>query len=194
MTKFKLFQVFVSSADRYADGERVSVLIRWVTLIFFLFTNNVGVDATAPYLSLLPQTPIVVAGNLVITCVALANLALHLALRRGFWPSKKFSQTTTAADILFLSAGIFLSEGLRSPYFILYFLLIFSSSIRFSLWESLGISVAVCWLYTFVVMDQPSGMAYFDQPLKHLLIRLFAFLSAGALSSYLAAREALRRE
>ncbi len=194
MTQFKLFQFFANPTDRYADGERVSVLIRWVTLIFFLFTNNVGVESTAPYLSLLPQTPIVVAGNLVIACVAFANLALHLALRRGFWPSKRFSQATTAADVLFVSAGIFLSEGLRSPYFILYFLLIFSSSIRFSLWESLGISVAVSLLYTLVVLAEPAGMAYLEQPLKHLLIRLFAFVSAGALSSYLAAREARRRE
>ncbi len=171
-----------SDSTAYVYGERMATLVRWATLLLALLLNNL-VGGTA-------EAIIVVFNGLVIV-VALLNLIPTVALWRGFQPSRWFCRLSIAFDIALLAAMIFLRGGLSSTVYVLYFPVIFSTAIRFGLWESLLDALAIAGTYAAVTLiTYPQGPTALE-PLAgaQLFIRLLVFVAAAVVSGMLADRE-----
>ncbi|MDY7041998.1 MAG: hypothetical protein SVX38_14165, partial [Chloroflexota bacterium] len=181
MTSFR--SRFGEKENTHVFGERAATVVRLAAVVLGFLVNNVSPN---------PVSAVVRAANVLLTAFALVHMIAAVALWRGFRPNQAYSSLMAVVDIVTLSAAIYISNGLASSYYALYFLIILSTVIRFPVrlgWRFLAL---VCALYV-VVASAPMGPYAINEPLKVLLARLFAFVAAGIFGGVLADRERAAR-
>lgn len=175
---------FTQEEDTNVFSERVATSLRLATVALGFLVNNVSPN---------PASAVVRAANVLMSAFALVNVAAAIALWRDLHPSQNYCSLMTLVDIAALSTAIYISDGLESTYYVLYFLIIFSIAIRFPMRLGWWFLALVCALYV-AVARVPIGSDGFSGPLKALLARLFAFIAAGAFGGMLADRERAERK
>jgi len=175
---------FIQEEDTYTFGERAATTVRLAAVALGFLVNNIS-----PH----PVSAVVRAANLLMAVFALVNVAAAIALWRGFRPSQTYCSLMTLVDIVALSAAIYISNGLTSPYYVFYFLIILSVAIRFPMHLGWRFLALICVLYV-VAAGAPMEPYTFSGPLKALLARLFAFVAAGVFGGMLADRDRAERK
>lgn len=126
------------AAERYAIGERVAELFRWVFLSVLLLLANLGAVGV-------PGQRVIV--NSLLGLWAVLNLAVTLILLRGLKPGRRFGLATLTADLLFSSALIYVTDGFASPFFLAFFIAIIASAVRFGMLAGIAASIAICVMF-----------------------------------------------
>ncbi|MCR4406886.1 MAG: ATP-binding protein [Anaerolineae bacterium] len=170
--------------DTYVFSERVATMVRLAAVLLGFLVNNISPN---------PVAAVVRAANGVMSAFALVNLVALVSLWRGFHPSQVYCSLMTLIDIVALSAAIYISDGLNSAYYVLYFPIIFSIVIRFPMRLGWYFLALVCALY-IAVARIPLALHEFSGPLKALSARIFAFVAAGIFGGILADRERTERK
>ena len=170
--------------DTNVFSERVATVLRLATVALGFLVNNVSPN---------PIGAVVRAANVLMGAFALVNVAAAVALWRGFRPNQAYCSLMTLVDIVTLSTAIYISDGLDSAYYVLYFLIIFSIAIRFPMRLGWWFFALACILYA-AVARMPIGSYGFSGSLKTLLTRIFAFITAGVFGGMLADRERAERK
>jgi PAS domain S-box-containing protein len=176
---------FIQEEDTYVFGESAATTMRLATVALGFLVNNVS-----PH----PVSAVVQVANVLMTVFALVNVAAAVALWRGFHPSQAYCSLMTLVDIAALSAAIYISNGLASTYYVLYFLIILSVAIRFPMRLGWWFIVLICVLYV-VVAGVPMGPDYaLNGSFADLLARILTFVAAGVFGGMLADRERAGRK
>ena len=176
---------FTQEEDTYVFSERAAITVRLAAVALGFLVNNVS-----PH----PVAAVVRTANVLIATFALINVAATVALWRGFRPSQAYCSLMTLVDIVALSIAIYVSDGLTSTYYVLYFLIILSVAIRFPVRLGWWFIVLICALYVAVAGVPLDSSYILSGPLKALLARLFAFAAAGVFGGMLADRERVERK
>src|SRR5579872_3743348 len=126
------------AAERYAVGERVAELFRWVFLSILLLLANLGAVGV-------PGQRVLV--NSLIALWAVLNLGVTIVLFRGLKPGRRFGMLTLSADLLFSVALIYVTDGFASPFFLAFFIAIIASAVRFGMLAGIAASLAICVMF-----------------------------------------------
>ena len=189
-----------SQENTYTYGERLTANLRWLIIAYLVLLNNFELALVPPTFHLLELTPSIWTINAVAALAALANLGIVWQLGRGFRPSPIFCHSSTAFDIATVSVGVYFSGGLGSPYFILYFLILLTATLRFGLRDSLFFALFTAGFYTLIVFLVPDGWlgAFgsrgFLLTQKVLLARLCILFAVTCVGGLLAERERVQRQ
>jgi PAS domain S-box-containing protein len=170
--------------DIYVFSERIAVMLRLATVALGFLVNNISPN---------PVSAVVMTANVLMGLFALVNAVAIVALWRGFRPSQAYSFLMTLVDIVALSAAIYISNGLDSAYYTLYFLIIYAVAMRFPMRLGWWLIALLCALYV-AVARVPVGPHAASGPLKALLTRVFAFIATGVFGGMLADRERTERK
>jgi diguanylate cyclase (GGDEF)-like protein len=128
-------------ADRRRVGERVALVFRWLFLIVLGALNNLN-PATGSEAK--------VTVDVVLFAWAAMNVAVQVALVRGYRPGRQFSLTTMVLDIFFAAALVYLSDGFNSPFFVALFLAVITNAVRFGATASFLSALVISFLYLFI--------------------------------------------
>ncbi|MEO0182602.1 MAG: ATP-binding protein [candidate division WOR-3 bacterium] len=100
-----------------------------------------------------------------------------------------FSFLTFLFDIIIISIAIYLSEGVQTDFYLIYFLAIFISSVSQTLNGSFFIAIVASIIYTWLLHREYPGISFLD---SRFLIRIPFLFIISLVSSYWA--EMTRRE
>lgn len=162
------------AAERYAIGERVAELFRWVFLSVLLLLANLGAVGVPGQRALV---------NSLIGLWAILNLGVTVVLFRGLRPGRRFGLFTLSADLLFSVALIYVTDGFASPFFLAFFIAIIASAVRFGMLAGIAASVAICVMFLFTGGLAPMVRHPFDFFLPVETVgKVFLFLVVAVIS------------
>ena len=162
------------AAERYAIGERVAVIFRWVFLVVLFLLADLGSYGV-------PGQRIFT--NVLLVLWAAANVVATLLLLRGVRAGRAFGLTTLSGDLLFSILLIYVTDGFSSPFFLAFFIAIIASAVRFGMLAGVvsAIAMAIMFLVTggiAPVLEHP-----FDQFLPLETVgKVFLFLVVAIIS------------
>lgn len=162
------------AAERYAIGERVAVIFRWVFLVVLFLLADIGAYG--------------VPGQRVLTNVLLAlwaamNVVVTLLLLRGVRAGRAFGLTTLIGDLLFSVALIYVTNGFSSPFFLAFFIAIIASAVRFGMLAGLASALAIAVMFLVTGGLAPVLEHPFDQFLPLETVgKVFLFLVVAIIS------------
>lgn len=129
------------ASERFAVGERVAELFRWVFLsVLFLLANTGAIGVPGQR----------ILTNTLLALWAVMNLVVTVLLLRGVVPGRRFGLITLAGDLVFSVALIYITDGFASPFFLAFFIAIIASAVRFGMLAGLmsAIAIAIMFLIT----------------------------------------------
>lgn len=152
------------------DRKASIMVMRWLVVLLVLFMaaySARGLDFDSPNFMLAYGY---VAANVLISLVS-------VRLFDKTW----FTYLLFIADIVFVSAMIYFSEGVNTDFYLIYFLSIFMSSVGRSVGGAVPVAVISCVLYGWLIF-QKSGAGMFESP--SFWIRIPFFFLIALFSSY----------
>lgn len=162
------------ASERYAIGERVAELFRWVFLSVLFLLANLGA--------------LTVPGQRVLTNVLLAgwavmNLVVTVILFRGLRPGRRFGLFTLGGDLVFSVGLIYVTDGVASPFFLAFFIAIIASAVRFGMLAGVMAAVAIAVMFLVTGGIAPVLEHPFDAFLPIETIgKVFLFLVVAVIS------------
>jgi PAS domain S-box-containing protein len=103
-------------------------------------------------------------GYLIALIYFLSNLALYLFPNRLFQKSR-FSFFVFLFDIIMISLAIYLTQGIETDFYLIYFLVIFVASVSQDISGSIPIAVVSCIIYIWLTMRSHPGVSFFSAPI-----------------------------
>jgi PAS domain S-box-containing protein len=103
-------------------------------------------------------------GYLIALIYFLSNLALYLIPNRLFQNSR-FSFFVFLFDIITISLAIYLTQGIETDFYLIYFLVIFVASVSQDIAGSIPIAVVSCIIYIWLTMRSNPGVSFFSAPI-----------------------------
>jgi diguanylate cyclase (GGDEF)-like protein len=165
--------------ERLRSGERFAELFRWSFIIIFVL-----MDMFQPAGGRYGQVEVF---GLLLAWAAV-NLLVTVLLLRGFRPNRWFCYATSGVDIALASALVGVTGGLASPFYLVFFLAILSSAMRFGLVAAVFTSMMVSFLYVFVggyVTTLMQGAGSLEDLLGHVSIFMLVGTMTGLMSQEL---------
>jgi methyl-accepting chemotaxis protein len=172
--------------DDFAYGERIANYIRWPLLGVLLLFNNVGL-AHDPAL----VWPINVALLLALALTAAVQYRLHLD--RGYSFGPRVTLAIAAAQDALITAGVYLTGGYDSHFFIFYYLSLLTFSLVFSLRTSLIYTSVIAAVYGGLAWLLPPGLHGDALAAKILIERLLVLYVIVLTGSFVVRQERARR-
>ncbi len=154
--------------------ERSKVVVRWLAAALLF--------AAVAYLKRRGEVDAAWSSVLLLTALlASLNLGYGWILRRGAPSWLKYA--TTATDVALISALVVLTGGARSVFYVAYFIVLVSNSVRYGMGMALYVAVLYNLAYALVLLAAPpSG------DLTVEAVKIFAFWGIALYAGYLATR------
>lgn len=162
--------------ERLRSGERFAELFRWSFIILFLLLDVVQPAGGR-------SQKILVYALLMLW--ALVNLIVTIPLLRGYRPNRWFCYATTGVDVMLASALVGVTGGLNSPFYLAFFLVIISSSIRFGLLAAVFTSIMVSLLFFYLggyATTVGGGQANIEEVLSKVIVFVVVGTMTGMMS------------
>jgi PAS domain S-box-containing protein len=121
-------------------------------------------------------------GYLIALIYFLSNLALYLIPNQLF-KKNRFSFFLFFFDIITISLAIYLTQGIETDFFIIYFLVIFVASVSQDIAGSIPIAVVSCIIYIWLTMRSHPGVSFFSAPILIKIPFLFIISLVSSLWS-----------
>ena len=148
---------WTKDAQDLMDGQGILVTARWILVVAGLLLALWNPDALGE---------LKVEIGLIMT-LAVANFFLHVQMLREQPPRKWVAYLASAADIVAITAIVFVSGGAESGLYTFYFPALIAIAVAFPVGASLVLSAGAIGLYGLV---SAAGMGGSDDPL--LVVRL----------------------
>lgn len=168
-------------AEGRAAGERVAQLCRWLFIALVAALNN---------FALASQDRVVV--NLLLGAWALASAYITVVLLLRRRPGSVFSAAVTGIDLLLAMPIVYFSGGFDSPFLLVPFLPVITSSVRSGVWAGLVSSAVIGVLYITVGSLAPHLPATPEQAHFAAFGRVFMVVVIG-MAAALMSHELLRQ-
>lgn len=153
----RTFACWTRDAQDLMDGQGILVTARWILVGAGLLLALWNPDALGE---------LKVEIGLILT-LAVANFFLHVQMLKEQPPQKWVAYLASGADILAITAIVFVSGGAESGLYAFYFPALIAIAVAFPVGASLTLSAAAIGLYGLVLT---TGMGGSDDPL--LVVRL----------------------
>ncbi|HXF82281.1 MAG TPA: hypothetical protein VNN19_05970 [bacterium] len=154
--------------------ERSKVVVRWIVAAI-LFA---AVAVLKRQGSVAAGWPVVLG---LTAAVAVLNLTYGAILGRGAPPWLKY--VTTGTDLALITALLAVTGGSRSVFFVAYFVVLVSNSIRYGMMMALYVATGVNVMYALLLRAMPPG-----GDLTVEAVKIFAFWGIALYAGYLAMR------
>lgn len=163
-----------SPLEKIIVMEKRIITIRWLGIVIGL--------ATVPFLGLNDIVPM----YLLISYAILLNVFFQFVIipYRSNWLLKPI--LLTFSDILLASAAVYLTGGLKSDFYLIYFLLAVLSAVRFGHREAIISTSLSTVLYIFVIYKETDSLSSFN--VADIILRMGFVLITGVFVGYLGDR------
>lgn len=154
--------------------ERSKVVVRWIVAAVLF--------AAVAYLKSRQMVAVLWTTVLALTAIlALLNLAYWLILRTG--APRWLKYLTTATDLALISALVVFTGGSGSVFYVAYFIVLVSNSIRYGMGMALYVATLYNLAYALILRFEPPA-----SDLTVEAVKIFAFWGIALYAGYLAMR------
>ncbi len=151
----------------YLNTELAITKSRWFMLVFlFLYLNIMR----------LPEWPLGFF-NALLAVAVLYNLGITLYIKRTKAFSVKLTLLFLYCDAVAVSAGLYFTGGIKSPFLFIWYLTLFAAGIRFGFFKSLSLQVPMALFYANL-MHRNGGLHDADS-LNRLVLGIFALVAVS---------------
>ncbi|MBN2620599.1 PAS domain S-box protein [candidate division WOR-3 bacterium] len=137
-----------------------------VTIVFMTYTAK-GIDVLAP-------------GYIIALIYLISNLIIY-RIPDTFLSRPPVSFCLFIFDILAISAAIYVSQGIETDFYLVYFLVIFAASVGQNIGGSLPIAFVASIVYGWLIYQSHPGISFFD---SKILIRIPFIFIISLMASY----------